>query len=121
MSQPVYLLNPLIKSVPALDSGATKVNYQWPSFHPIPSQSGLGRAARFAPWRVVGGVDDGIQAADALEVPGVALKQLSSLREGGGPRSCAGSLGLARPGFCLRWIVLRCEWRLSWEGDGGEL
>ena len=41
---------------------------------------GLGRAARFAPWRVVGGVDDGIQAADALEVPGVALKQLSILQ-----------------------------------------
>ena len=57
MLPPVYLLNALFVSVTALDSEATKVNVSVLLFV---LGSGLGWAVRCAPWRVVGGVDDGI-------------------------------------------------------------
>lgn len=57
MLPPVYLLNALFVSVTALDSDATKVNVSVLLFV---LGSGLGWAVRCAPWRVVGGVDDGI-------------------------------------------------------------
>lgn len=103
-------------SVIAVDSGATKVNHQCPSLRLIPSQSGLGRQLDVHPvgWWVAW------MTASRQQRPGgprVALKQLGSRREGGGPGSDAQARRDWPRGVCSRWTVLRWKWRLSSEGQ----